>query len=88
MTTILPTDRTARVTYFREKWESLQKGLADGTVKRLAINPITHKSYEISSAAQTAHQTGTPPAVDGNEIDVSLLKAAAQRRLGRPFQKE
>ena len=62
--------------------EELAKALQGGTAIR---KQIKLQSVHISQAAQTANQTGTPPAADAGLINVALLKAAAQRRLGRPF---
>ena len=74
-----------RLDYMRNLRERLLKGLADGTVVRKQLDPAKVHLVQISPAARAAHDSGTAPSATG-EIDVALLKAAAQRRLGRPFR--
>ena len=71
-------------------YDELTKAPTDGTAVRRQVQPVTLQpgqlhTVHISQAAQTAYQTGTAPAADPGQINVALLKAAAQRRLGRPF---
>ena len=55
------------------------------TIDLSQVHAVPVHPVQISAAAQTAYQTGTTPAADSNGINIALLKAAAQRRLGRPF---
>ena len=86
---ILSTGSTSRTReqitdYLRSSRERLLKGLADGTIVGKRLDPAKLRPVQISPAAQAAHDSGKAPLASG-EFDVALLRAAAQRRLGRPF---
>jgi hypothetical protein len=66
--------------------DELEKGLADGTIVRMRIDPDTLHGVRISPEAQAASDSGNPPAtVTPAAVDVSSLKAAAQRRMTRLY---
>jgi hypothetical protein len=76
--------REPRRDLLRNSRGDLLKAIADGTIVLKRLDPTKLHSAQISPAARAARDSGTAPAATG-DINVTLLKAAAQRRLGRPF---